>query len=69
VVGAAGLCSRPSHHSIELILGPAFQIAQVLAIGREAAFGERGVNTLAIGKQQRVANIEKNDFDVRVHKQ
>jgi hypothetical protein len=63
VVGAAVL----GHHPIELILGSAFQIAQVLAIGHDAAFGERRVNALAIGKQQRVSNVEEDDFDFRIH--
>ena len=62
VVGAAVLY-HPSHHPIEPILGAAFQIAQMLAIGREAAFGERRVNALAIGEQQRVANVEEDEFD------
>jgi hypothetical protein len=63
VVGVA----VPGHHPIELILGSAFQIAQVLAIGREAAFDERRVNALTIGEQERIANVEEDDFDFRVH--
>ena len=46
VVGAA-VCG---HHAVELVLGSAFQIAQVFAIGYDAGFDERGVNTLAIGE-------------------
>ena len=57
------------HHSIELILGSAFQVAQVLGIGHDAAFGERRVNALAIGEEQRVAHVEENDFEFRVHTQ
>jgi hypothetical protein len=64
VVGAA----VPGHHPIELILDSAFQIAQVLAIGREAARGERRVNALAIGEKQRVAYVEEDGFNFRVHK-
>ena len=58
---------RGSTPNVELILGPAFQIAQVFAIGREPACGERRVDALAIGEQQRVAHVEENDFDLRVH--
>ena len=32
-----------------------------------AAFGERLVNTLAIGKKKGVAYVEKNRFDLRIH--
>jgi hypothetical protein len=63
VVGVAVL----GHHPVELILGSAFEIAQVLTIGHEAAFGERRVNAVAIGEQQRVSNVEEDDFDFRVH--
>src|SRR5208282_3446315 len=63
VIGAA----VGGHHSIELILGSAFQVAQVLAIGHDAACGERRVNALAIGEEQRVANVEEDGFDVRVN--
>ena len=55
------------HHAVETILGAAFQIAQVLGIGREPALGERRMNTHAVGEQQRVAHVEEDDFDFRVH--
>src|SRR5580692_1081805 len=55
------------HHPVELILGATFQIAQMFAVGHKAAFGERRVNTLAIGEQQRVADVEEDGSDSRVH--
>jgi hypothetical protein len=63
VVGAA----IGGHHSVELILGSAFQIAQEVGIGYDAAFSERRVNALVIGEEQRVANVEEDDFDFGVH--
>src|SRR5208283_1858788 len=53
----------PGHHAIELILNSTFQIAQALATGYDATFDERRMNALDVGKQQRVANVEENNFD------
>ena len=39
----------------------------MFGIGHEAAFSERRVNALAIGEEQRVADVEEDDFDFRVH--
>jgi hypothetical protein len=39
----------------------------VLAIGHDPPSGERRVDALTIGEQQRVADVEEDDFDFRIH--
>jgi hypothetical protein len=63
VVGAAIF----GHQPVELVLGTAFQIAQMLGVQHDAAFDERRVNALAIGKQQCVTHIEEDKVNFRVH--
>jgi hypothetical protein len=56
VIGAAA----GGHDAVEFVFRAAFEIAQVLGIGRDAAFGERLVDALAIRKEQRVADVEED---------
>src|ERR1700681_555008 len=59
VIGAA----IGGHRKIELVLGSAFKIAQVLGVDCISTFDERSVNDFAIREQERVADIEKDVLD------
>ena len=63
MVAAAGLCEYPGHDSVKLIFSPAFQVPELLSVEHNAAFGQRRVNALAIGKKQSGSHIEEDESD------
>ncbi len=63
VVGAGVLC----HLLVKLVLGAALEIAEKFGSGSETEGRKRCVDTLAVGEEQGIADIEEDDFDFRKH--
>jgi hypothetical protein len=63
MVAAAGPCEYPGHDSVKLIFSPAFQVPELLSVEHNAAFAQRRVNALVIGKEQSVSHIEEDESD------
>jgi hypothetical protein len=41
----------------------------VFRIGMETTLSQRGMDAIAVGEQQGIANIKKDDFHFRIHRQ
>ena len=54
------------HERVEPIFDAGFEIAKMLGVAGEAAVREPGVDSRAIGEEQRVADIEENGVDCGV---
>ncbi len=52
---------------VEVIFRAALEVTKELGVWSDAAIGQRCVDALAIREEQRVADIKKYGFDLRVH--